>query len=71
MSADGALVERPRHEFHLHVDSQQRGETVRKRLLEVQRRWLKDRNDCGGDARCLNAVYDQRLNELRAIELPS
>ncbi|MOA70374.1 hypothetical protein D3C78_1992040 [compost metagenome] len=45
--------------------------SVRKRLLEVQRRWLKDRNDCGGDARCLNAVYDQRLNELREIELPS
>lgn len=45
--------------------------SVRKRLLEVQRSWLKDRNDCGGDARCLNAVYDQRLNELRAIDLPS
>jgi len=44
--------------------------SVRKRLLEVQRSWLKDRNDCGGDARCLNAVYDQRLNELRAIDLP-
>ncbi|NKL79092.1 hypothetical protein [Rhizobium leguminosarum] len=45
--------------------------SVRKRLLEVQRRWLRDRNDCGGDASCLNAVYDQRLNELRAIDLPS
>lgn len=45
--------------------------SVRKRLLEVQRSWLKDRNDCGGDARCLNAVYDQRLNELKAIDLPS
>lgn len=45
--------------------------SVRKRLLEVQRRWLKDRNHCGGDASCLNAVYDQRLNELRAIDLPS
>lgn len=45
--------------------------SVRKRLLEVQRSWLKDRNDCGGDAECLNAVYDQRLNELKAIDLPS
>jgi uncharacterized protein YecT (DUF1311 family) len=45
--------------------------SVRKRLLEVQRSWLKDRDGCGGDARCLNAVYDQRLNELRAIDLPS
>lgn len=45
--------------------------SARKRLLEVQRSWLKDRNNCGGDARCLNAVYDQRLNELRAIDLPS
>ncbi|MDP9762139.1 MULTISPECIES: lysozyme inhibitor LprI family protein [Agrobacterium] len=44
--------------------------SVRKRLLEVQRSWLKDRNDCGGDARCLNTVYDQRLIELRAIDLP-
>jgi hypothetical protein len=44
---------------------------VRKRLLEVQRRWLKDRNNCGGDARCLNAVYDQRLDELRTIDLPN
>jgi uncharacterized protein YecT (DUF1311 family) len=44
--------------------------SVRKRLLEVQRMWLKDRNGCGGDANCLNAVYDQRLSELRAIDLP-
>jgi len=45
--------------------------SVRKRLLAVQRMWLKDRNDCGGDASCVNAIYDQRLNELRAIDLPS
>jgi uncharacterized protein YecT (DUF1311 family) len=45
--------------------------STRRRLLEVQRSWLKDRNDCGGDTRCLNAVYDQRLNELRTIDLPS
>lgn len=45
--------------------------SVRKRLLEVQRRWLKDRDNCGGDAACLNAVYDRRLNELREIDLPS
>ena len=45
--------------------------STRKRLLEVQRGWLKDRNGCGGDVRCLNSVYDQRLNELRTIDLPS
>ncbi|MBB4349288.1 uncharacterized protein GGE35_002944 [Rhizobium cellulosilyticum] len=45
--------------------------SVCKRLPEVQRSWLKDRNDCGGHARCLNAVYEQRLNELKAIDLPS
>ncbi|NTE35215.1 lysozyme inhibitor LprI family protein [Agrobacterium tumefaciens] len=45
--------------------------SARKRILDVQRSWLKERNACGGDASCLNAVYDQRLHELRAIDLPS
>jgi uncharacterized protein len=45
--------------------------SVRKRLLEMQRSWLKDRNDCDGDVKCLNSVYDQRFSELRTIDLPS
>ena len=38
-------------------------------VLSVQRAWLKARNDCGRDLRCLNEVYDQRLQELKPIVL--
>lgn len=44
---------------------------VRRRLLAVQREWLKHRNQCGGDVQCLTEIYDQRLSELRAIDLPN
>ena len=44
---------------------------VRKRLLAAQREWLGRRNSCGADTECLNRVYDDRLEELREIDLPS
>jgi uncharacterized protein YecT (DUF1311 family)/ATP-dependent protease ClpP protease subunit len=35
-----------------------------KRLLADQRKWLKVRNGCGGDAPCLLAIYQQRIRVL-------
>jgi uncharacterized protein len=43
---------------------------ARKRLLEIQREWLAFRNTCGADNACLNQVYDQRLHDLREIDIP-
>lgn len=43
----------------------------RERLLGVQREWLGIRDSCGGDAGCLNQVYDGRLHDLREIHIPS
>lgn len=40
---------------------------VRKGILAVQRHWLAVRNDCGADRSCLNSVYDQRMEELKAV----
>jgi hypothetical protein len=45
--------------------------TTRNRLLAVQREWLAVRNACGADKQCLNRVYDQRLQELKSIDVPS
>jgi hypothetical protein len=44
---------------------------IRKRLLTVQREWLGVGNNCGANTNCLNQIYDQRLRELREIDIPS
>jgi len=44
---------------------------TRERLLAIQRNWLGIRNDCGTSRACLNEVYDERLRDLREIEIPS
>lgn len=41
------------------------GAAERRRVRNVQRRWLRERNDCGYDFGCLHAVYDSRLAELQ------
>lgn len=43
--------------------------TVADGVRSVQRAWLSARDDCGGDLRCLNQVYDQRLQEMKSIAL--
>lgn len=42
---------------------------TRKRILAVQRDWLKYRNECGNDVKCLNSVYDQRLNDFKDLDI--
>jgi uncharacterized protein YecT (DUF1311 family) len=44
--------------------------STRKRMLDVQRRWLKIRDECSGDVTCLNTVYDTRIAELKTIDPP-
>jgi uncharacterized protein YecT (DUF1311 family) len=44
---------------------------IRRKILAVQRAWLSVRNACGADRQCLNRVYDQRLQELRTINIAS
>lgn len=42
---------------------------TRKRILTVQRSWLSERNSCGGNSQCLNAVYDRRFQELKSVDI--
>ena len=44
---------------------------LRRAMLIVQRKWLAVRNRCAADLRCLNNVYDQRLQELKLIKIDS
>ncbi len=44
---------------------------ARKRLQLIQREWLAVRDSCGGNKKCLNQSYDQRLGELREVDIPS
>ena len=42
--------------------------SARKRIIAAQRDWLGARNEWGGDATWLNAVYDARLGALKVID---
>lgn len=41
---------------------------TKKRMLAVQRSWLKIRDECSGDVACLTKVYDTRIVELKMID---
>ncbi|MBX3569328.1 MAG: hypothetical protein KF914_14810 [Rhizobiaceae bacterium] len=43
--------------------------SLRQRILAVQRKWLGERNACGGDFRCLNEVYDARIDDVKLIDV--
>lgn len=54
--------------FYIRKDSDV---VTRTRLLAIQREWLGIRNICGESTNCLNEAYDQRLRDLREIDIPS
>lgn len=39
-------------------------QATRTQLRSEQRRWLRERNDCGSSVGCLHAAYDDRIDEL-------
>lgn len=66
--ADVWAKDRAMNAIYLHVRKYAEI-SLRKRWLVIQREWLQRRNDCGWDKSCINRLYDQRLEELREIDL--